>query len=146
MMILLADDDGDDRLLASEALVESGIAGELHVFEDGEDLLEHLRQSQAEGSSNPSIILLDLNMPKLSGKQVLETLRADATFKHIPVIILTTSQAQHDIDDLYDAGAHSYIIKPASFDGLVKLMQGLWAYWSRVTKVADLQQAAKGAP
>ena len=138
MVILMADDDNDDRLLATETLAESGAAGELHVFEDGERLLEYLQKTSAGLPPRPCIILLDLNMPKLGGKEVLEALRKDPRLKHIPVIILSTSHAPQDINSLYDAGAHSYITKPASFDGLVALMQGLAAYWSQVTKVSDL--------
>lgn len=133
LVILMADDDEDDRLLAEEALVESRVLNDLHFVEDGVQLMAYLR-GDGEFSDRtrfplPGLILLDLNMPKMDGREALAEMKKDAELKRIPVVILTTSKAEEDMLKGYDLGAASYITKPVTFDVLVDLMRTLGKYW-----------------
>ncbi len=133
LIILMADDDADDRLLAQEAMHESRVLNELHFVEDGVQLLSYLRGD--EGFNDrvlypmPGLILLDLNMPKMDGREALAEIKADPRLRRIPVVILTTSKAEEDMVKGYDLGAASYITKPVTFDALVELMRTLGKYW-----------------
>lgn len=133
LVILMAEDDKDDRLLAQEAMLESRVLNELHFVEDGVQLLNYLH---GEGSyadrtyyPMPGLILLDLNMPKMDGREALAKIKADKRLRRIPVVILTTSKAEEDMVKGYDLGAASYITKPVTFDALVELMRALGRYW-----------------
>lgn len=131
--ILMADDDEDDRLLTIDALKESRVLNNLFCVGDGVELLEFLRRegkySNPEDAPRPSLILLDLNMPRKDGREALQELKADPTLRSIPVVILTTSKAEEDMLRGYDLGCASYITKPVDFDGLVELMRALGRYW-----------------
>lgn len=131
--ILMADDDEDDRLLTQDALAESRVLNELHFVEDGVELLEYLeRKGKFEDKSSsprPGLILLDLNMPRMDGREALEAIKANPNLKGIPVVILTTSKQEEDMVKGYNLGAASYITKPVTFDGLVDLMKALGKYW-----------------
>ena len=131
--ILMADDDEDDRLLTQDALAESRGLNELHFVEDGVELLEYLeRKGKFEDktlSPRPGLILLDLNMPRMDGREALQAIKANPNLKGIPVVILTTSKQEEDMVKGYDLGAASYITKPVTFDGLVELMKTLGKYW-----------------
>ena len=131
--ILMADDDEDDRLLTQDALAESRVLNELHFVEDGVELLEYLeRKGKFEDkavSPRPGLILLDLNMPRMDGREALEAIKGNPNLKGIPVVILTTSKQEEDMVKGYNLGAASYITKPVTFDGLVDLMKTLGKYW-----------------
>ncbi|NMM40013.1 response regulator [Pseudoalteromonas arctica] len=131
--ILMADDDEDDRLLAQDALAESRVLNELYFVEDGVELLEYLeRKGKFEDKSSsprPGLILLDLNMPRMDGREALQAIKGNPNLKGIPVVILTTSKQEEDMVKGYDLGAASYITKPVTFDGLVELMKTLGKYW-----------------
>ncbi len=133
LIILMADDDADDRLLTEEALVESRVLNELHFVENGVELLEYLhgkgKYSDREQFPLPGLILLDLNMPLMDGREALENIKKDPVLKRIPVVILTTSKIEEDMLKGYDLGAASYITKPVTFDVLVDLMRALGKYW-----------------
>jgi CheY-like chemotaxis protein len=133
IVFLMADDDADDRMLTKEALEESRVLNELRFVEDGEELMDYLTQrgkySDPESAPRPSVILLDLNMPKKDGREALKEIKADPNLRRIPIVILTTSKSEEDIYKTYDLGASSYITKPVSFDGLVELMKTLGQYW-----------------
>lgn len=137
--ILMADDDGDDCLLAREALQEARLANELRVVQDGEELLQYLRREgeyAAPGAApRPGLILLDLNMPRKDGREALEEIKADPALRTIPVIIMTTSQAETDIVQSYGLGAASYITKPVTFGALVTVMQMLGRYWLEIVEL-----------
>ncbi|HEX8174160.1 MAG TPA: response regulator [Pyrinomonadaceae bacterium] len=142
--ILLADDDEDDRLLTEEALHESRLANDLHMVGDGEELMDYLHRrgkfaSLAE-DSRPGLILLDLNMPKMDGREALKAIKSDASLRQIPVVILTTSKAEEDIYRTYDLGANSFITKPVLFESLVRVMKDLGAYWF---EIVELPQSGK---
>ncbi|GGF09001.1 response regulator [Pseudoalteromonas gelatinilytica] len=131
--ILMADDDEDDRLLTQDALAESRVLNELFFVEDGVELLEYLERkgkfSEKESSPRPGLILLDLNMPRMDGREALQAIKANPSLKGIPVVILTTSKQEEDMVKGYDLGAASYITKPVTFEGLVELMKTLGKYW-----------------
>lgn len=133
LIILMADDDADDRLLAQDAMNESRVLNELHFVENGVQLLSYLRGDDVFSDRNlypmPGLILLDLNMPKMDGREALAEIKADPRLRRIPVVILTTSKAEVDMVKGYDLGAASYITKPVTFDALVELMRTLGKYW-----------------
>lgn len=136
--ILLADDDPEDCMLARDALAESKLANRLFVVHDGEELLDFLNQRgkyNEENAPRPGLILLDLNMPRLDGREALARIKADASLRRIPIVVLTTSKAEEDIYRTYDLGANSYITKPVSFDGLVDVTRTLADYWFGIVKL-----------
>jgi CheY-like chemotaxis protein len=138
--ILMADDDIDDRELAREALAESRVVNELHAVSDGAELLEFLRHEGAytdENAPRPDLILLDLNMPKVDGREALAALKNDPKLRSIPVVILTTSRAEEDVVRSYDLGANSFISKPVTFAGLVDVMRELGRYWVVIVELPD---------
>jgi CheY-like chemotaxis protein len=137
--ILIADDDADDRMLAKDALAENRLANDLHFVEDGEQLMDFLYRrgayADAAKSPRPGLILLDLNMPKMDGREALKEIKADATLRCIPVVVLTTSKAEADIYRTYDLGVNSFITKPVTFDGLVAIMKTLGRYWFEIVEL-----------
>ncbi|WP_020471802.1 response regulator [Zavarzinella formosa] len=142
--ILVADDDPDDRQLTKEAFDEARLANDLRFVEDGVELLDYLNQrgkfSNPEDAPRPSIILLDLNMPRKDGRQALAELKADPRFKSIRVIIMTTSKAEEDILRTYDLSAASYITKPVTFDALVDVVRTIGKYWLEIVELPDVQR------
>ena len=132
-VILMADDDADDCLLVREALVENGRKYDLRVVRDGEELLDYLHRrgpyAEVGAAPVPDLILLDLKMPKKDGREALPELKADAWFKQIPVVVLTTSTDKDDIEYSYRMGVNSYVTKPVTFRALVELMDTLGKYW-----------------
>lgn len=143
--ILYVEDDPDDRLLAEMAHRDSGVVNPLVFVGDGDEALEYLRgtgrHADRVGESQPGIILLDLNLPGRDGRAILGIVKTDPALRRIPVVILTTSSAQRDIASSYDAGANSYIVKPAGFASLVDLFERLSAYWFEIGSLAR-----EGAP
>lgn len=139
IVILMADDDADDRLLAKDALNECRITNQLHFVENGEELLDYLRQTgkyaSASGNTKPGLILLDLNMPRKDGREALQEIKSDPLLRSIPVVVLTTSKADTDISRIYELGANSFITKPVSFDALVKVMGDLVHYWFELVEL-----------
>lgn len=137
--ILLADDDEDDRLLAIDALREAKLANEIATVADGEELMDYLyhrgRYSDPASSPRPGLILLDLNMPKKDGREALDEIRADHELRRIPVVVLTTSEAEEDILRTYELGVNSFITKPVSFEGLVRIMRTLRSYWLEIVRL-----------
>jgi CheY-like chemotaxis protein len=135
-VILMAEDDADDRLLARDALNECQIEHDLHCVEDGEDLLDYLHRRGNHADKNrsprPSLILLDLNMPKKDGREALREIRGDPNLRRIPIVVFTTSSADADVELAYELGANSCVTKPASFDSLVEVMRMLGRYWFNV--------------
>ncbi len=133
VVILMAEDDADDRLLCQQALAESRVVNELRFVEDGEQLLDYLyrrnQYAEPESSPRPGLILLDLNMPRMDGREALRIIKADPSLRKIPIVIMTTSQAEEDIDRSYDYGANSFVTKPVTFERLVELMQTMGRYW-----------------
>ena len=139
IVILMADDDADDRLLAKDALTECRLANDLHFVENGEELLDYLKRrgkfAQMTDSPRPGLILLDLNMPKKDGREALKEIKADPELRKIPVVVLTTSKADTDIGCIYELGANSFISKPVSFDSLVEVMKVIGRYWFEIVEL-----------
>ncbi|WP_028883387.1 response regulator [Teredinibacter turnerae] len=133
LKILMADDDDDDKLLTKDALAESRVLNELYFVSNGVELLDYLKgtgeYADREKYPYPSIVLLDLNMPKMDGREALASIKADEKLRSIPVVILTTSKAEEDMIKGYNLGAASYITKPVTFDALVELMTTVGKYW-----------------
>lgn len=132
-IILMAEDDEDDRLLTIEAFKEARVSNPLRFVKNGEELLDYLcrRNQYAEANSapRPSLILLDLNMPKKDGREVLHEIKTNPLLRQIPVVILTTSRDEQDIALAYELGANSFISKPVSFEALVRVIKILASYW-----------------
>jgi CheY-like chemotaxis protein len=130
--ILIADDDPDDRLLIEDAFRESNFQHPIAFVDNGEDLLSYLRAEGRHSSRTlPGLILLDLNMPRMDGRTALMHMKADRAFRRIPVIVLTTSTAEEDIQQTYDLGVSAYIPKPGSYSELLELVESLNSYWMR---------------
>jgi CheY-like chemotaxis protein len=141
IVILMADDDADDRMLTKDALEESRVLNELRFVQDGEELMDYLHRrgkyADAESSPKPGLILLDLNMPKKDGREALKEIKSDPNLRRIPVVIMTTSKAEEDIFRSYDFGASSFITKPVTFDRLVDLMKAIGEYWVEFVELPD---------
>ena len=147
MVILMAEDDADDCLLAKEALAASGLLNELKIVGDGVELIDYLLQNPPYTHAlRPGLILLDMNMPRKNGREALAEIKTHAELKRIPVVILTTSQADEDIRLGYDLGASSYITKPVSFEGLVTVMQNLGNYWLEIVRLPEDGPSLDTAP
>lgn len=133
IIFLMADDDPDDRVLTKSALKESKVLNELYFVEDGEELMDYLKlegkYTNLDDAPRPSVILLDLNMPKKDGREALKEIKSDPNLRRIPVVIMTTSKAEEDIVRSYDLGANSYITKPVTFERLIELMKTMGQYW-----------------
>lgn len=130
--ILIADDDADDRMMLKEALEENNFSHSVHFVEDGEELLDYLHQRGkflSEKVIRPHLIILDLNMPKIDGREALSHIKSNANLKRIPVIVLTTSRAEEDIIRTYDLGVNSFICKPVHFNELVMVAREIGKYW-----------------
>lgn len=139
MVVLMADDDPDDRLLLKEAFVEAQLNNELRFVNDGEQLLNYLYRREPYHDPGkfplPGLILLDLNMPKKGGLEALKEIKANPDLRRIPIAILTTSAIEDDVVRAYEAGANSFLIKPPSFETLLRLVQVLTAYWFEIVEL-----------
>ncbi len=140
--ILIANDDEDTRFLVQEALREVRLAIRSEFVENGEQVLDYLyRRGEYAGSNwgRPDLILLDLNMPRLDGREALTLIRSDPDLQQIPVVILTTSHRSGDILLCYRLGANSFISKPVTFEGLVEVMKTLCQYWFEIVSLPRLE-------
>jgi len=148
--ILIADDDPDDRELAREAFEENHLANDLRFVEDGEELLDYLNQrgkyKDPKVDPWPSILLLDLNMPRKDGREALQELKQDARFRAIRVVIMTTSKAEEDVVRSYDLSAASYITKPVTFERLVDVVKTLGKYWLEIVELPPNGNNGNGTP
>jgi CheY-like chemotaxis protein len=137
--VLLADDDPDDRQLIHEAFVENHLDNELCCVEDGEELMEYLHQrgrySKLHRTPLPGLILLDLNMPRMDGREALREIKADPDLRWIPTVVLTASKAEGDVLRSYNLGANSYMTKPETFKSLMELIKVLGQYWFEVVRL-----------
>lgn len=138
LSIVIADDDADDRMLVEDAFMESRLANPRVYVEDGEELLAYLRgEGKFAGQPRrlPGLILLDLNMPRMDGREALAEIKADPALRHIRVVVMTTSRAEEDICRSYDLSAASYIMKPVTFQALVDVMATLGRYWLEIVEL-----------
>jgi two-component system response regulator len=136
--ILVADDDTDDQFMLKEAFASLNFDKEIRTVENGEELLDYLNvkgKFSNELLPVPKLILLDLNMPKIDGRQCLRLIKANPQYCKIPIIIFSTSNNPEDISQSYELGANSYIIKPYSYNELVEIIDVIKKYWFSVVKI-----------
>jgi CheY-like chemotaxis protein len=134
--ILLVEDNPGDARLTREALAQSKVRNNLHHARDGEEALEFLRDCGPGGRRpHPDLILLDLNLPRRHGREVLEEIKGDPSLMHIPVVILTSSQAEEDILRSYQSHANCFITKPVDLEQLTKVVQGIEQFWFTLVKL-----------
>jgi CheY-like chemotaxis protein len=139
--ILMADDDPEDRMMTRKALEVSRGVSDLRFVGDGDELMDYLmrRDKYADPltSPRPGIILLDLNMPKKGGHAALEEIKTNPKLRGIPIVVLTTSDVEEDIQLSYDRGASSFITKPNTYQGLVEAMKCFDEYWSEIATLPE---------
>ncbi|MDA0839593.1 MAG: response regulator [Planctomycetota bacterium] len=134
--ILMIEDNPGDVRLAQEGLKRGKVVNNLRVAEDGETGLAMLRkEGEHAGSASPDLILLDLNLPGMGGREVLAEIKSDPALEHIPVVVLTSSEAEEDILKSYKLKANSYIIKPVEFQKFMDMMKKLDDYWLAFVKL-----------
>lgn len=137
IFILIAEDDADDRFLLQAAFEENGFKDTLHFVENGVEVLDYLNSLQPfdKEKNFPRFILLDLNMPKKDGREVLKELKQHPELKKIPVVIFSTTNNEQEMRRCYELGANSYITKPNSFESLLKTVAALRSYWTHTTSL-----------
>lgn len=136
--ILVADDDEDDRLITRQAFEEGKLMNPIHFVKDGQELMDYLNLENgydAENAPCPGLILLDLNMPKMDGRECLKAIKENPKFKHIPVVVLTTSKSELDVAKMYNLGVNSFIIKPVTFREMVNIVLALNNYWFQIVQL-----------
>ena len=135
-LILLVEDNAGDVRLTREALREVGIAVDLVAVPDGEAAIDYLRGTgEHAGAARPDLILLDLNLPKKNGLEVLEEVKRDPALLRIPVIMLTTSSSARDVTACYDRGVNCYVVKPLDLDDFTALVQAINRFWFEVARL-----------
>lgn len=128
--VLLVEDNPDDVEITKRAFSKGNILNRLNIVRDGQEALEYLyRQGEYEAAPRPGLILLDINLPKVNGIEVLQKIKKDSDLKRIPVVMLTVSRRDEDIVESYDLGVNSYIIKPVEFDKFVETIKNIELYW-----------------
>lgn len=148
LLIVIADDDEDDRFLTQKALRQCDFSHKLHFCEDGVELLDFLNNCLAQNPAVktskscpvPSLILLDLNMPRKNGFETLAAIRKHPTMYYIPVIVFTTSHSEEDINRCYELGANAFLSKPASFEEMTSNIASLLSFWLNMAKLPTLKK------
>jgi len=134
--ILLVEDDEGDAFIMEDLLEDLHLNLRLHHVVDGYQALAYLKQQPPyEQESLPDLILLDLNMPRMGGKELLDNLRQDPQLAYMPVLILTTSSAEIDVEDVYRKGGNCYLVKPAGIEPMIKLLRSMSEFWGRVAEL-----------
>ena len=134
--VLLVEDNPGDVRLTREALREGKVRNNLSVVSDGVEAIAFLRkEGRYAHAVRPDVILLDLNLPKKDGREVLQDIKADATLRHIPVVILTSSQAEQDILRAYDLHANCYVTKPVDFEQFITVVRSIEDFWFTIVKL-----------
>lgn len=134
--ILLVEDSPGDVRLTREALKEGKVRNRLHVAWDGEEALAFLRkEGEHADAPRPDLVLLDLNLPKLDGREVLSEMKDDPALKHIPVVVLTTSTADEDVLRVYDLAGNCYIPKPVELDRFLEVVRSIEEFWLTVVRL-----------
>ena len=135
--ILLVEDNPGDARLTKEALRDAKVRNNLHVVPDGVEALAFLRrQGKHAAVPKPDLILLDLNLPKMDGREVLEEIKQDDQLRHIPIVILTTSQAEKDIIESYRLRANAFVTKPVDLEQFLKVVQSIEHFWLEIVKLS----------
>jgi two-component system response regulator len=140
LFILIAEDDADDRFLFKTAFEEKGYKDKIEFVENGIELwkfLENISEKPPREKIYPSFILLDLNMPKKDGREVLREIKQHPEFRKIPVVVFTTTNSENEVKRCYELGANTYVVKPVSFDSLLKVVEEIRMYWQNAAPVTD---------
>lgn len=136
IQILLVEDSAEDVELTTEALLEAKVANTLHVVRNGEQAMDFLhRRTGFEDRPRPDLVLLDLNLPRKDGREVLEEMKHDRVLRTIPVVVLTTSSAEADVLRSYELHANSYVTKPVDFDQFMRVIQSVEDFWLTVVRL-----------
>jgi two-component system, chemotaxis family, response regulator Rcp1 len=136
IQILLVEDSPGDVRLTVEVLKQAKVHNELHVSSDGLEALTYLQETARDPKANrPDLILLDLNLPRMDGRELLANIKNDAELRQIPVVVLTTSKAEEDVLRAYDLHANCYITKPVDLDGFVKVVEAIENFWFTIVKL-----------
>ncbi|MCU1369836.1 MAG: receiver box response regulator [Ilumatobacteraceae bacterium] len=136
IQILLVEDNPGDVRLTREALRSAKVANELHVVGDGEEAIEFLRQrGRHHDAPRPDIVLLDLNLPRIDGAEVLEDIKSDVELSKIPIIVLTSSSAEVDIQQAYELHANCFISKPVDFTEFIEAVRSLEGFWLKIVRL-----------
>lgn len=136
--ILLVEDNRGDVDLTLEALEEAKVHNRVHVAEDGVAAMEFLRREGPHADApRPDLVLLDLNMPRKDGREVLREIKEDPSLRRIPVVVLTTSQGEQDVLDAYDHRANAYIVKPVDIDQFFRIVRSLQDFWVTVVRLPE---------
>lgn len=134
--ILLVEDSPSDQLLAREALAEAGIASRLHIVSDGIEAMDFLRrQGRHHDAPRPDLILLDLNLPRKDGREVLSEIKSSEDLKRIPVVVLTTSESEQDVKRAYTLHANCYVAKPVDFEAFKRVIRSIGEFWFRTVRL-----------
>ncbi|MGB7443040.1 MAG: response regulator [Coleofasciculaceae cyanobacterium] len=134
--ILLIEDDPGDIMLIKQALRRSQLMLPLNVVNDGEDALAYLRREREFAKAvRPDLILLDLNLPGMNGREVLQEIKSDEQLKYIPIVVLTTSDSDEEILKSYKLGANAYVTKPLGLDGFATMIKSLDSFWFTIVKL-----------
>ena len=145
-IILLAEDDADDRKLTADALDEGRVGGDVRWVGDGHELLEYLhregRYADPASAPRPGLILLDLNMPRMGGHEALQAIKSDPELRCIPVVVLSTSRSDDDVLATYELGASSFITKPMRFEDLVEALRLMGRYWLELVELPPHRTSA----
>ena len=136
--ILLVEDNPGDIILTKEAFAEAKIKNNIHIAKDGEEALYYLNKHKGyENSVKPDLILLDLNLPKIDGREVLDSIKTDDQLCHIPVVVLTSSEAEQDILQTYELHANSYVVKPINLEQFVNVINAIENFWFTVVTLPN---------
>ena len=134
--LLLIEDNEGDIFLTTQAFKSAKVSNNLSVVRDGEEAMEYLnRQGKYSSATRPDLVLLDLNLPKIDGRQVLGNMKADPELRSIPVVVLTSSQAEKDVAKAYDLQANAYVVKPVDFENLGRIVSSIENFWFTVVKL-----------
>ncbi len=136
--IVVAEDSEFDRMVLRRAFAAADIDVDLTFVNDGEELLKHLAAVVEGDEKAPGIVLLDLHMPKMNGRETLQAIRADDRLKQLPIVMLTTSSSESHIREFYGLGANSYVVKPSDFDEVVATVKELQAYWFGIARLPGI--------
>ena len=134
--VLLVEDDPGDVVLVTEAFEHNKVANDLHTVQDGVEAVSFLRkEGEYTSAPTPDLILLDLNLPRKDGREVLEEIKADPELRRIPVVVLTTSKAEEDVLRSYDLHANAYVTKPVDFDRFIEVVRQIDEFFVSVVKL-----------
>ena len=139
-VVLIAEDNTFDRTILKRAFAAAGSSATIRFFNDGQDLFDYLLSlvGQEVEDRTPALVLLDLHMPRISGKETLQHIRDDERLRPLPVVVLTTSDNERHVQEMYSLGANSYLVKPSDFDELVATVSGFQRFWSGAARLPKI--------